>query len=302
MDIRIIGGITLLCLIWGYLWVIIKLSLQTFPPFLFSSLRLVFGALSLLILQVILRKSILPNKDEWGKLTIASLLLCLGFYGGSTFGMQYVGSGISAVLVYTMPIIIGVLAHYFLNERLTFKKIAGLILGTIGLLCILWPELHNFHLNKTLFGEFLLIFAALSWAGSTVYIKKYLASYDKIKLTLWQMLIGGILMFVIAIITEPVRGLHWNTSTNIIYVLYSSVLGTGVAFVVWNWIISKIDASVASISIMSVPLLGLLFGHLQLHEPLHSNILLGAAFICLGIVFSSMKMNFKFKAKKANQL
>nr|WP_174506496.1 DMT family transporter [Acinetobacter sp. Marseille-Q1620] len=299
MDLKIVSGIVLLCLIWGYLWVIIKLSLQTFPPFLFSSLRLLFGALALLLLQLLLQKSILPGKGEWGKLTIASLLLCIGFYGGSTFGMQYVGSGISAVLVYTMPIIIGVLAHYFLNEKLTSKKVIGLLLGCSGLLCILWPELHNFHLNRTLFGEMLLVAAAFSWAGSTVYIKKYLASYDKIKLTLWQMLIGGFMLFIIALLTEPVTGLAWDTPANIVYVLYSSVLGTGVAFAVWNWVISKIDASIASISIMIVPLLGLLFGHLQLDEPLDHHILLGAAFICLGILFSSMKINLKFKAKKA---
>ncbi|MEN8281237.1 DMT family transporter [Acinetobacter gerneri] len=302
MDIKIVGGITLLCLIWGYLWVIIKLSLQTFPPFLFSSLRLLFGALALLLLQALLRKSILPKQGEWGKLTIASLLLCIGFYGGSTFGMQYVGSGISAVLVYTMPIMIGILAHYFLNEKLTFNKTIGLLMGTIGLVFILWPELKQFKFNQTLFGELLLIIAALSWAGSTVYIKKYLASYDKIKLTLWQMLIGGVILFVVALVTEPVTQVHWNTPINIFYVFYSAVLGTGVAFAVWNWIISKIDASVASISIMSVPLLGLLFGHLQLGEALHQNILFGAIFICIGILFSSMKVNMKIGVKSRKSI
>lgn len=99
MNLRVIGAIVLLCLVWGSLWGLVKHSLQIFPPFLFISTRLILAALTLMLVQVLLRKSVLPAKGEWQKLMISSLMICIGFYATQTFAMQFVDSGLSAVLV-----------------------------------------------------------------------------------------------------------------------------------------------------------------------------------------------------------
>ncbi|ENX42015.1 DMT family transporter [Acinetobacter sp. NIPH 2100] len=290
MNIRVVSAIALLCLVWGSLWGLVKHSLQVFPPFLFISTRLILAALTLMVVQRILKKSILPKHAEWRSLIILSMLICFGFYATQTFAMQFVDSGLSAVLVFTMPIFIGVLAHYFLNEKLNRQKVIGLILGTLGLMAILWPQLHHLHLNVSLLGQVLLIGSGLFWAMSTIYIKKNFAAYDKIKLTIWQLLLGGSLMFVMALLFEPVDAQVWLNPLNESALFYIAVVGTGFAFVLWNWIVSQVDTFIASISIMCIPILSLLLGYLIWHEPLTLNILIGAAFICLGIMMSSLKM------------
>jgi drug/metabolite transporter (DMT)-like permease len=290
VNIRVVSAIALLCLVWGSLWGLVKHSLQVFPPFLFISTRLILAALTLMVVQRILKKSILPKQAEWKPLIILSLLICLGFYATQTFAMQFVDSGLSAVLVFTMPIFIGVLAHYFLNERLNSQKGIGLILGTLGLIAILWPQLQHIHMNTSLLGQILLIGSGFFWALSTVFIKKNFATYDKIKLTIWQLLLGGAVIFVGALAFEPVDAQVWLNPLNESALFYIAVIGTGFAFVLWNWIVSQVDTFIASISIMCIPILSLLFGSLIWHEPLTLNILIGAAFICLGIVMSSLKV------------
>jgi len=290
VNIRVVSAIALLCLVWGSLWGLVKHSLQVFPPFLFISTRLILAALTLMVVQRILKKSILPKQAEWKPLIILSLLICLGFYATQTFAMQFVDSGLSAVLVFTMPIFIGVLAHYFLNERLNSQKGIGLILGTLGLIAILWPQLQHIHMNTSLLGQILLIGSGFFWALSTVFIKKNFATYDKIKLTIWQLLLGGAVIFVGALAFEPVDAQVWLNPLNESFLFYIAVIGTGFAFVLWNWIVSQVDTFIASISIMCIPILSLLFGSLIWHEPLTLNILIGAAFICLGIVMSSLKV------------
>lgn len=290
MNIRVVSAIALLCLVWGSLWGLVKHSLQVFPPFLFISTRLILAALTLMVVQRVLKKSILPKQAEWKPLIILSLLICLGFYATQTFAMQFVDSGLSAVLVFTMPIFIGVLAHYFLNERLNSQKGIGLILGTLGLIAILWPQLQHIHMNTSLLGQILLIGSGFFWALSTVFIKKNFATYDKIKLTIWQLLLGGAVIFVGALAFEPVDAQVWLNPLNESALFYIAVIGTGFAFVLWNWIVSQVDTFIASISIMCIPILSLLFGSLIWHEPLTLNILIGAAFICLGIVMSSLKV------------
>ncbi|MEB6479409.1 DMT family transporter [Acinetobacter vivianii] len=290
MNIRVVSAIALLCLVWGSLWGLVKHSLQVFPPFLFISTRLILAALTLMVVQRVLKKSILPKQAEWKPLIILSLLICLGFYATQTFAMQFVDSGLSAVLVFTMPIFIGVLAHYFLNERLNSQKSIGLVLGTLGLIAILWPQLQHIHMNTSLLGQILLIGSGFFWALSTVFIKKNFASYDKIKLTIWQLLLGGAVIFVGALVFEPVDAQVWLNPLNESALFYIAVVGTGFAFVLWNWIVSQVDTFVASISIMCIPILSLFFGSLIWHEPLTLNILIGAVFICLGIVMSSLKV------------
>ena len=300
MNLRVIGAIILLCLVWGSLWGLIKHSLQIFPPFLFISIRLILAALTLMVVQLLLRKSVLPAKGEWQKLMISSLMICIGFYATQTFAMQFVDSGLSAVLVFTMPIFIGVLAHYILNERLNMQKMIGLVLGTLGLVAILWPQLHHIHLNLSLIGQVLLILSGFFWALTTVYIKQNFATYDKIKLTLWQLLIGGIVILIGALAFEPVNIKVWMNPLNDSILFYIAVIGTGFAFALWNWIVSQVDTFVASISIMCIPILSLLFGYVLWHEPITINILIGAAFICFGIISSSL--NIKMKKKSATLL
>ncbi len=284
------SAIALLCLVWGSLWGLVKHSLQVFPPFLFISTRLILAAITLMLVQRIFKKSIMPKREEWKQLIILSGLICFGFYATQTFAMQFVDSGLSAVLVFTMPIFIGVLAHYFLNERLNKQKILGLILGALGLIAILWPQLHDLHMNVSLLGQVLLIGSGFFWAMSTVYIKKNFASYDKIKLTIWQLLLGGSIMLIGALMFEPIDAQVWLNPLNEAVLFYISVIGTGFAFVLWNWIVSQVDTFIASISIMCIPILSLFFGYLIWHEPLTLNILIGAAFICSGIVMSSLKI------------
>ncbi|WP_291356119.1 MULTISPECIES: DMT family transporter [unclassified Acinetobacter] len=296
MNIKVISAIGLLCLIWGSLWGLVKHSLQIFPPFLFISVRLILAALTLMGVQLLLRRSVLPERGQWKKLFISSLLICLGFYATQTFAMQFVDSGLSAILVFTMPIFIGVLAHYFLNERLTAQKILGLILGTCGLISILWPQFHDIHFNLSLIGQVFLIVSGFFWATTTVYSKKYFATHDKMQLTIWQMLLGGIILLLGALCFEPVHFNVWLNPSHGGLLIYIAMIGTGFAFALWNWIVSQVDAVVASISIMIIPILSLFFGYVFWNEPMTFNIILGAVFICLGIILSSVKI----KSEKHN--
>ena len=299
MNIKVVSAIALLCLVWGSLWGLVKHSLQIFPPFLFISMRLILAALTLIAVQLLLKKSVLPAQGEWKKLIISSLMICIGFYATQTFAMQFVDSGLSAVLVFTMPIFIGVLAHYILKERLNTQKVIGLLCGTLGLVAILWPQLHHMHLNLALIGQGFLILSGFFWAMTTVYVKKNFAAYDKMKLTIWQMLIGGFIILIGALAFEPVDFKVWLNPLNDSILFYIAVIGTGFAFALWNWIVSQVDTFVASISVMCIPILSLFFGHVLWHEPITINILIGAAFICAGIILSSLNFASKQNIQRA---
>lgn len=153
----------------------------------------------------------------------------------------------------------------------------------------------SIHLNLSLIGQVLLILSGFFWALMTVYIKQNFATYDKIKLTLWQLLMGGVVILIGALVFEPVDIKVWMNPLNDSILFYIAVIGTGLAVVLWNWIVSQVDTFVASISIMCIPIFSLFFGYVLWHEPITINILIGAAFICFGIISSSLNIKIKKK-------
>lgn len=291
MNLKVLVATVLLCLVWSSLWGIIKFSLQLFPTFLFISVRLILAGLSLMLIQAVMKREILPRSQEWKHLIILSGITCFGFYASQTFAMLFVNSGLSAILVFTMPIFVGVLAHYCLNERLTLQKKLGLLLGGLGLVSILWPQLRHIHFDLTLVGELIPIGTGFFWACTSIYMKKYLASCDKLKMTIWQLLPGGIMLLLLSLSFESFQLKDWVTPQRLGLLLYIAVVGTGLAFMVWNWILSRVDAVTASISVMSIPILSLLWGFLFWHEALSLYIALGAVLICLGIICCSVRFS-----------
>ncbi|AJY76309.1 DMT family transporter [Paenibacillus beijingensis] len=285
---KVWGSIILVTLIWGYTWVTMKIGLEYIPPFLFAALRFLIGAVPLLLLQLALKKPLLPARRDWIPIGTMSVLMSLGYSGLLMYGMRFVNSGQTSVLVYTMPIFVTVLAHFFLKEKLTATKGIGLAFGFAGLLFILGPQLHRFAFDQAFMGQILILLSALSWGCANIFSKLKFSNYDIMKMTCWQLLLGGVMLLVISAAAEPWSNVQW-TLPSVSSLLFNGIFSTSVTFVAWFWVLGRIEASTASMTLMTVPILGLFFGWLQLHEQLTANIAAGALLICLGIFFGARK-------------
>ncbi|MDF2647811.1 MAG: hypothetical protein K0Q73_3616 [Paenibacillus sp.] len=215
--------------------------------------------------------------------------MSFGYFGLLSYGMQFVNSGQTSVLVYTMPIFATVLAHFILNEKLTVIKVLGLCLGVTGLLIILGPQVFQTEVEKVFMGRILILLSAFSWACANIFSKVQSSGYDIIKMSGWQMFIGSMFLICVSAITEPWTNIQWTFASSS-SLLFNGIFSTAIAFVVWFWVLGKIEASIASLTIMIVPILALFFGWLQLDEKLTFNIVIGTIFICLGIFFGAYKV------------
>ncbi|MDQ0859638.1 DMT family transporter [Bacillus sp. V2I10] len=286
---KVFLGIISVTLVWGYTWVTMKIAISDIPPILFSSLRLLIGAIPLFILLIIQRKRLKAGKENYKNYLIMSLFMALGYMGILTYGMQFVDSGKTSVLVYTMPIFVTIISHFKLNEKVTIYKMVGLIFCLVGLLFILGTEIINFD-PKAVFGELLVLISALSWASANVFSKLKFKNIDIIHMNAWQLIMGTIFLFIFSLILEPNHSIEWSNEA-VLSLLFNGLFSTAFTFVVWFWVLKKIDASKASMALMFVPILGIIFGWLQLGEIITIGIIIGALLICAGI-FMNM-YNFK---------
>src|SRR3990170_4719381 len=153
--------ISMLCLIWGSTWLGIKIGLEDSPPFLSCAARFLIASGFLYILIRIKRLTI--PKNNWLKIIIPGFLSFGLSYGLDYWGIQYIASGLAAVLFASLPFFMAIFAHYMLkDEKLSWIKLLFLSIGFLGIVIIFWDQIHFSNSFKSILGMLAVIGAAIS--------------------------------------------------------------------------------------------------------------------------------------------
>jgi len=263
-------------LIWGLNWVVMKTANTYFPPILFVTWR--FGSGALILLAVALWRRIpLPDKKFLPWIILTGLLQLTLNNVTAQVGMMSVSAGMAAVLNYTAPLWTAILAHFALNERLTRVKLFGVVLAIVGLYVLM-----GLQGVEDLSAAFIIIAGAMCMACSNIVVKLRLTRCDMVQLTTWQMVFGA-LALVIYTTLFPQGEINWCLPA-ILCVVYNGALASALAFYLWNYVLTHIEASTASIATLVAPVVGVLGGVIILGEPFTAYIVLGIALIFAGIL------------------
>jgi drug/metabolite transporter (DMT)-like permease len=264
---------------WGYSWVLMKIGLRFADPFAFAALRCAVGSLAMIPL---LKGIPWPKREKWRDYLAVGLFQTTAMFGFMLCGMKFVNAGKTSVLLYTMPLWTSLLAHFYLKEKLSVSRWLGVISGGAGVLCILgWDTLMNQSI-QVLFGEFLIIIGAVSWAIANIWIKKRMVNENTFMVNALQMITGTIGLTLLAFPTGGLWHVKWTwVSASII--LFTGIIASAVDFTIWFYLLKKLDTHTATFSLMLVPVFGLLFDWLQLGKTLDTGIIIGAVLILAGI-------------------
>lgn len=255
-----IAALILLSLIWGYTWVAMKEGVRFADPFDFSALRTIAGALLMFGAMLWLKKPFRLRAP--GRTLVFGLFQTTGFNAFAAWALYTGAAGKTAVLVYTLPFWTMLIAWPLLGERLRGLQWAATALAAAGLVMVLEP----WQLAGTIVSKLLALATALSWALSAVLAKKWRddLAQDVLSLTAWQMLMGGVVLTVIAL-AIPTRPVDWTPYFWLVLV-YCTLAGSVAGWLLWLFILQRLPAGIAGLSIMAVPALGVLFARLQLGE------------------------------------
>ena len=257
---RAVLALIVLSVIWGYNWVVMKEALLYSGPFEFAALRTLLGALSLFCVVLLKRKPLRPKKIGWTLLL--GLLQSTGFIGFAMWALVKGGAGKTAVLVYTMPFWVLILAWPVLGERVKGMQWVGVGLACAGLLGILTP--WRFH--GAAISELLAVSAGAVWAASAIVAKlmRRRADFDLLSLTAWQMLLGAVPLIAIALIHWPVH-IQWSPYF-IGALIYNAIPGNAIAWLLWLYILRQLSAGLAGLGTLLIPVIGVLASWAQLGE------------------------------------
>lgn len=282
-TVRAFLALIILSVIWGYNWVVMKDALQYAGPFEFGAMRTFFGALCLMGLLVVLRKPLRPPR-EIPTLILLGVLQTSGFTGLIIWALVEGGAGKTAVLTYTMPFWVMMLAWPLLGEKLRGMQWPAALFSVLGLLFILDP----LHLGTDWFSMILAVLGGVCWALAVVVAKKLhhrVPELDLLSLTAWQMLFGSFPIVLVALLL-PGPAVQW-TPAFIGDLIFNAVFCNAVAWLLWLYALQRLAAGIASMTSMLAPVIGVLAAWVQLGEKPSGPEAIGMALIGLALVIIS---------------
>lgn len=253
-------ALAVLTLVWSYNWVVMKQVLRYSGPFEFAAIRAVLATLVLFAVLALRRESLRPPPLR--PAILLGLAQTTAFQGLVQWALVDGGAGKTALLVYTMPFWLSLLAWPLLRERPDRRRLAFSALAALGLVFVLrpWSGLGT-HLSALL-----ALASGLSWALAVVISKRAFAdgSVTALRLTTWQMGFGAIGLCVVAL-SVPERVIEWSAPF-VWGLAYNAVLASGLAWALWALVVQRLPATVAGIVSLAVPLCGVLLAWLLLGE------------------------------------
>ncbi|WP_310493706.1 EamA family transporter [Dechloromonas sp.] len=275
-------ALIVLSLTWGYTWVLAKQGLAYAPPFAFAAERCVGAALALIIAVKLSGRSL---KLVAPRQTIAiGLAQVSGFMIFQTWALVEGGPGKTAVLIFTMPIWTLLLAWPILGERVRGKQWLAAASTLGGLILIIEP----WDMHASLFSKFLGLMAALCWATGTILIKRLRSKtpVDLLTLTTWQMIIGAVPLVLLALIV-PERPTDWSGSY-VGILIFMSIGSTAMCWWLWIYILDRVPAWEASLSILGTPVVAILSSRLIFGEAFKTSEIAGIVLIGSGLALLSL--------------
>jgi drug/metabolite transporter (DMT)-like permease len=298
-NIKIAGGYTLICLLWGSTWLFIRLGLNSLNPVFSAGFRFAIAALVLLVIIKLRRAKLVLDK------TAVLLYTAMGFFmfvfplGFVYWAEQHISSGLTSVLFTVFPLFVLVFSRMFnVSKTINPYQVTGIILGIIGVVIIFIEDISLKGENIIIAMGLVLISATLQ-ALMQVFIKKYGDHLNPMSMNFIPLLLAGSVMVITSLFIEDFSKNNFDVNA-FISVGYLAVFGTIFTFTTYFWLLKKINIVILSLSSFIEPIIALFIGWLVIDESLTFQAFVGSSLVLIGIIFANFRslINYLYVARK----
>ena len=273
-----------LAVIWGGAFMFIGVAVRHVDPLTYVWLRLTIAAGAMLLFLKLKGERLGLPRQVWGSILLLALLnnaLPFTLFGWS---QTHIASGLASILNATTPIWGVLVAHLFTqDERMTPRKIAGVLLGFAGVATMIGPMLLA-NVGTDALAQMACIAAALCYAVAAVWARRFRRmGISPMSVTTGQLTAGALMMLPLALLvdqpwTQPLPPLTaWGS------IVALALLCTAFGYVLYFRLIETAGATNALLVTLLVPPFAILFGSLFLEELLAPQDFIGLALIALGL-------------------
>jgi drug/metabolite transporter (DMT)-like permease len=273
-------------LVWGSTYLAIRVMVRTLPPLLSGGLRFVLAGAILLGILAMRRGlgSVLVGRRELLSCTIVGTALLLGGNGLVSVAETKVPSGLAALVIASVPLWVVVLRSIF-DGRVPVATLAGVAVGFIGVGILVLPG--GSSSGAPIAGLLVLLFASMCWATGSYSSTKLTLPRDPLVSTGVQMLAGGVVMTIVALVSGEASAFHTSelTGSSVAAFIYLVVAGSLLAFTAYSWLLRNAPISKVATYAYVNPVVAIFLGWWILNERITSSVLVGATVIVASVAF-----------------
>jgi drug/metabolite transporter (DMT)-like permease/GNAT superfamily N-acetyltransferase len=278
-------GVTVL--FWGSSFPVVKIVLRGMSPVAYIFFR--FTAASFLFGLLMVKKfRRLPFRVHM-KLFLIALFDPTLYFLFETSGLQYTSASSASLIIAGVPGMVALLAGIFLKERLTSRQWAGVLLAICGVILLVGFDDNAAYAESSLLGNVLILLAVVSTAFYMITARHISGQVGVVELTFYQMVYGMLQLLPLFLLFEDPVVLAEIPGESMLAFLFLVFGATIVAFLCYNYAISKIHVSRAAVFINGIPLVSVILSAFLLGEKLGVKQFIGGAVIIAGVTLTNLR-------------
>lgn len=271
----------------GSAFAIGKIGLAYSSPIMLVALRFIIAGVIMGTFVFFWKRPHPKTTKNWFHVFVIGFFQTAGVMGCIFVSLKTITAGESSILTFINPLLVIIFGTIFL--KFSYRKLQwiGVSLGFLGVFITFGAQV------SIKIGTLLGFMSAVSWAIGTLLIKTWGTKIDIWVLTAYQMLFGGIVLFIASFFLET-PFFHINTSSMFI-LLWLAVMASVVQFAIWFYLLHIGDPGKTSAFLFLAPFFGVLSGWLLLQEPIEWYVILGGCLIFVGIFLSNWTPKSKYQ-------
>ena len=272
-------------LLLGLNWPIMATGLKSITPIWLGVFRVAGAFLVILFISASTGNIKLPPRRDLPIIvSLAVFRLSLVFVLVFT-ALQLVPAGRASVVVWTTSLWTVPIAAVWLGEKMSGRRWTGLVIGIVGVVLIAEPWGSDWSEPGVAGGHALLVLAAITLAATAVHIRAHRWTITPLQAIPWQLAGAGLILIVTALLVEGPPEIDWTPQLAGI-VAYQGMLATGVAFWATIVILRNLAAVSANLTLMAVPVVGVVSSAILLGEEVTTALILGMGMILAGVALN----------------
>ncbi len=283
-------------IIWGSTYLLNKIAVSELPPFKLASIRFIVAGLLIFLIARLLKINLYITRRQFLNTAIVGFLFLTFGNGVVVWALRFVDSGMAALQISAQPLVVLLLMRLIDGKKIQPMSILGVFLGMIGIY-LLVSQKQLISNENTLVGMAMILACMISWGLGSIYVGKADMPSSSFVNTGYQMLTGGIMLFI----TSFFLGEEWTTPTAWsapvqLSMVLLVVFGSIVAFTSFNYLLKTVSPEKVATSTYVNPIIAMGLGWYFLNETITLQSVIAAVVLLSGVYFINTKKKLKINS------
>ena len=283
---KVLLAFAIIYLVWGSTFLAIRVGVREVPPFLLAAIRFLIAGF-VLFGWMRAKGTVFPSRREWFSVMVLAVLFFVGDYGLVFWAERRVPSGVTAVMMATIPVFMALSEILFLKtQRLTARLGVALLVGIGGVLVLISRSISFGDSPIDTLGALALMVAAISWAVGSALTRTLPLPSSKAMSSGAQMLTGGVLLAMVSAALGEFHGFRVQAVSLKAWLAlaYLIVAGSIIAFTAYVWLIHHESPTKVGTYAYVNPVVAVLLGYFLGGEALSLRTIIGTMLVLVSVV------------------